>query len=160
DLEDIQIDAELVPQVPALMARQHSCTPLLIDDGVLLMASPNLLKPEVEEELRLRLGVQVRTVLCTAAPIHAVGDRHFPKEAAQAELACGGAAKVASKTKGPSKPAAGTSGKKEQAAEENPYAAPTAEADPEEAKLKQQKQMTAAIVGIIVFVIAAVVLNF
>ena len=40
------------------------------------------------------------------------------------------------------------------------YAAPKADADPEEIKAKQQRQVTAAIVGAIVFVVAAVVLNF
>jgi hypothetical protein len=170
DLDDIQIDEGLVPQVPALMARQHSCVPLLIDDGVLLMASPNLLTPDVEEELRLRLGVPVRTVLCTPAQIHAVVDKHFPKEAADAELARGGAAKATGKsaaaTKGATTKGAGKAAAKansESADEGDPataYAAPQADADPEEIKAKQQRQVTAAIVGAIVFVVAAVVLNF
>jgi hypothetical protein len=176
DLDDIHIDAALVPQVPALMARQHSCAPLLIDEGVLLMASPNLLTPEVEEELRLRIGAPVRTVLCTPAQIHAVVDKHFPKEAADAELARGGAAKAgvqsAAATKGKGAAKAGKASKK--AAEklgdetEDPaeaYTAPQtaaapAEANPDDKKAAQQKQMTSAVVGIIVFIIAAVVLNF
>ena len=176
DLDDIQIDEGLVPQVPALMARQHSCAPLLIDDGVLLMASPNLLTPDVEEELRLRVGVPVRTVLCTPAQIHVVVDKHFPKEAADAELARGGAAKAGGKSAAAAKGAATTGAATKgaamapamansESADENDdpataYAAPKADADPEEIKAKQQRQVTAAIVGAIVFVVAAVVLNF
>ncbi len=175
DLDDISIDESLVPQVPALMARQHSCAPLLIDDGVLLMASPNLLTPDVEEELRLRLGVPVRTVLCTPAQIHAVVDKHFPKEAADAELARGGAAKATGKSaaaKATATKGQGSSKPKPKSApqEDDPATAYTApqtaapaqkeELDPEEAKARQQKQMTAAIVGTVVFVVACVVLNF
>jgi hypothetical protein len=178
DLDDIQIDEELVPQVPALMARQHSCAPLLMDDGVLLMASPNLLTPEVEEELRLRLGAPVRTVLCTPAQIHAVVDKHFPKEAADAELARGGAAKAGGKqaakgtaTRGAKTAAKGSSAKVDAAAAKSEtggedgdpataYTAPQVEAEVEDPKVKQQRQLIAAIVGGGMFVLVAVVLNF
>ena len=37
----------------------------MADHGHLLMASPNMLPPDVEEELRLRFSMPVRTVLCT-----------------------------------------------------------------------------------------------
>jgi hypothetical protein len=160
DLEDIHIDVRLVPQVPALMARQHSCAPLMIDDGVLLMASPILLPPEVEEELRLRLGTPVRTVLCTAAQIHAVVDKHFPKEAADAELARGGASKVKAASKPASSKPAGAS--EEPEAAENPCQAPAAaeSASAEDTDRAQQRLMIAGVAGIIAFMVALVVLNF
>jgi hypothetical protein len=64
----------------------------MVDDGQLLMASPNPLAPDVEDELRLRTGMQVRSVLCTPLSINAVLGKHFTKEAAEAEKAAGGIA--------------------------------------------------------------------
>ena len=57
DLSLLQIDPALVPKMPAVMARQHSCVPLLVDDEKLIVASPNPLRPEVEDEVRLRFGI-------------------------------------------------------------------------------------------------------
>ena len=104
ELGDIGVDAELIPQVPVALARQHSCVPVMVDGGQLLMASPNPLVPDVEEELRLRLGMQVRTVLCTAPSINAAIAEHFPREAADAAPAPSEVKKEAKKAK-PEKPA-------------------------------------------------------
>jgi hypothetical protein len=87
ELEDIGVDENLIPKVPALIARQNSCVPVMFDDGQLLLASPYLLAPEVEDDLRLRTGMTIRTVLCTAAAANAVINKYYPKEAADAELA-------------------------------------------------------------------------
>ncbi len=84
ELEDVGIDERLIPQVPPTLARQHSCVPVMIDSGQLLTASPNPLVPDVEEELRLRFGMPVRTVLCTASSVNAAVAKHFPREAAGA----------------------------------------------------------------------------
>ncbi|MBX9790249.1 MAG: hypothetical protein K2Y37_15130 [Pirellulales bacterium] len=89
DLAETGVDPEWVAQVPAVLARQHSCVPVMLDDGQLLMASPHPLKPDVEDDLRLRLGVPVRSVLCTATGVNAAIERFFTKEAAAAELAAG-----------------------------------------------------------------------
>jgi hypothetical protein len=111
EVGDVGIDESLVAQVPAVLARQHSCAPLMIDDGRLLMVSPNPLAPEVEDQLRLRFGVPVRTVLCTPGSIHEAINKYFPREAAAAQLAAGpakpaAAAKPAEKTAAPATPAA------------------------------------------------------
>ena len=84
ELEDVGVDEELVPGVPPTIARQHSCVPVMTDEGQLLMASPNPLIPDVEEELRLRFNMPVRTVLCTPASINAVVARYYPRDAAAA----------------------------------------------------------------------------
>jgi hypothetical protein len=89
DLEDVPLDPELVARVPAVLARQNSCVPIMIDGGQLLMASPNPLLPETEDELRLRLGMTVRSVICTAASVNEAINKHFSKEAAVAQLAAG-----------------------------------------------------------------------
>src|SRR3990172_6725775 len=80
ELEDVGIDEQLVPQIPPSTARQHSCVPVMIDQGQLLMASPNPLVPDVEENLRLRLGMPVRTVLCTPASVNQAIAKHYPRD--------------------------------------------------------------------------------
>ncbi|MBX7164961.1 MAG: hypothetical protein K1X74_01310 [Pirellulales bacterium] len=98
DVADVGVRVDLVPQVPAVLARQHSCAPIMVDDGQLLMASPNPLPPDVEEELRLRVSMPVRSVICTPAAINAVINQHFPREAAAAQMAKGAAVSAAEKS--------------------------------------------------------------
>lgn len=136
DLGDVGVNEELAPQVPAMMARQHSCVPVMVDNGQLLMASPNPLVPEVEEELRLRLGMPIRTVLCTPADVNAAVAKYYPKEAAAAQMAAGGGA-------GPKMGAAtATKKKKEKAAKSADAEEEEVEAaepmDPAERKKRQQ----------------------
>lgn len=95
DLMDIPIDEELIPQVPAPTARQHLFVPVLVDDGMLLIASPNPVNPDVEDDLRLRVGYPARTVLCTPAAINVLVSKYYSREAA---VGRGGTAK---KGKGP-----------------------------------------------------------
>jgi len=92
DLTDMAFPESVIRQMPAVLARQHSCAPVLEDDKQLLVASPNMLSPDVEEELRLRTGKPVRLVLCTAAGIHSVIERHYSREVAAAEMAAAGGA--------------------------------------------------------------------
>ncbi|MEX0711059.1 MAG: hypothetical protein WD278_01840, partial [Pirellulales bacterium] len=144
DVADVGIDESLVPQVPAVLARQHSCAPLMIDDGRLLMVSPNPLVPEVEDQLRLRFGVPVRTVLCTPGSIHEAINQYFPREAAAAQLAAG-----------PAKPATAAKPAEKTAAP----AAPAAAIDPNQRAANQKRRVTLAILGfnfsVIAFVAAA-----
>jgi hypothetical protein len=92
DLNDIQIDQSLVPRVPTYLARQHSCVPIMIDDGTVLMATSNSHLLEVEEELRLRIGLPVRPVMCTNAQMNECIAKYYPKDAAVAEMAAKSAA--------------------------------------------------------------------
>jgi hypothetical protein len=80
ELEDVGVDEELVPQIPPTTARQHSCVPVMADAGQVLMASPNPLVPDVEDDLRLRLGMPVRTVLCTPVSVNAAIAKHYPRD--------------------------------------------------------------------------------
>jgi hypothetical protein len=99
ELEDIGVDEELASRVPPTLARQHSCVPVMADEGQLLMASPNPLIPDVEEELRLRFEMPVRTVLCTAASIHAAVGKHYPRETSEALAPAKAQKPVAAKAK-------------------------------------------------------------
>lgn len=84
ELAQIGVDASLASQVPPALARQHSCVPLMADGDQLLVASPNPLSPEVEEELGARFDMPVRTVLATAAEVEEAIARHCTGEGAAA----------------------------------------------------------------------------
>lgn len=79
DLSDLGVDAQLAQMIPPNLARQHSCVPVMADGQQLLMASPSPLIPDVEEELRLRMEMPVRTVLCTPAQINEAIAQFFPR---------------------------------------------------------------------------------
>lgn len=98
DLDDLGVAEEMIDKVPAVVARQHSCAPVMVDDGQLLVASPNPLDPTVEDDLRLRVGMPVRSLLCTSSGINAVVAKYYPKEKAAAEMAAGGPAAVGQNT--------------------------------------------------------------
>jgi hypothetical protein len=96
ELSDVQIDESLVPNVPAVTARQQSCVPLLVADGRVLLMAPHMLPPEIEDLLRLRFGMPVRLVLATPGDINQVIAKYYSREAAQAELSAG-PAKISAK---------------------------------------------------------------
>ena len=81
DLRDIGVSAELAAQIPPTLARQHSFVPLLADAQHLLMASPTPLVRDVEEELRLRFEMPIRTVLCTPSQVNEAIADFFPRDA-------------------------------------------------------------------------------
>jgi hypothetical protein len=91
DLTDIPLDARLIAGVPAILARTHSCVPVLVDNKQLLMASPNPLDPNVEEELRLRFNMPVRTVLCSPANINDALSKFVPRDGSMPEPAAAAA---------------------------------------------------------------------
>ncbi len=67
DLADMHPDDDVLDQVPKTTVKQNSILPLFIDEGVLLVACVTRLEHELEDELRMRFNVSVRTVL--AAPL-------------------------------------------------------------------------------------------
>ena len=121
DLADVGVDETLAPAIPPTLARQHSCVPVMADKGHLLMASPNLLPPDVEEELRLRFSMPVRTVLCTPAGVNAAVAKYYPRDAMAP-------AAVVKKGAKPAKAA------KKAAADEDELSAPAGPLSPEERK--------------------------
>jgi len=128
DLAETGIDETLVLQIPAPTARNYSCVPVMIDDGQMLIASPNPLNPDMEEHLRHRLGMPVRSVFCTPSGVNAAIDKYYSREALQAAAA---AAKQAAK-QAPAKQAPAAA--KQRAAAKQPAATKAkAEAAPSEA---------------------------
>lgn len=143
DLAEFAISEELIPQVPGTVARIHSCIPVLVDGQHLLMASPNPLNPDVEEELRLRVGLPVRTVLCTPASINAAIGTYYGRgaesrlAAATAPASAADAAAAAVQSLMPA--AAATSGKSSKAEKAAAQAAAQAAKAAEKAAQAAQK---------------------
>ncbi|MCE9607200.1 MAG: hypothetical protein K8U03_20125 [Planctomycetia bacterium] len=86
DLASMTFDESLIPTVPAIMARQNTLVPVVVDDGQVIIASPKPLKPEMEEQLRLRFGAQIRQIICTKAAVDLAISRYYSREAALAEM--------------------------------------------------------------------------
>ncbi|MBA4015801.1 MAG: hypothetical protein C0483_01295 [Pirellula sp.] len=110
-LSALTFDESLIATVPAVMARQNSFTPVLVDDDQVVIAAPRPLKPDIEDQLRLRFGKQLRQVICSKAAIDEAINKYYPREAAAAQMAAvpqtsssGGGSSAA--------PAAGSSGAK------------------------------------------------
>lgn len=89
DLADVTVDESLLDKVPVPVVRQHLCLPVMIDGEVLLVASPNPLAPNVEDDLRLRYGMPARTVLCTPACINPLIARYYSPVAIQSRAPAG-----------------------------------------------------------------------
>lgn len=101
DLSDVPPDLRLISQVPSSLMRQHSCVPVMVDNKQLLMASPNPIDPNVEEELRLRFNMPIRSVLCTPGNVNDVITKYVPKDGSAAEPAAAAAAPTAAQAQAP-----------------------------------------------------------
>ncbi len=89
ELEEVEIDEHLVRLVPPKLARQHSFVPLMEDGEQILIAAAKPLIPDVEEELRLRLGKPVRVVISRAAVLNTFVTKYYPKDAPYQPVATG-----------------------------------------------------------------------
>ena len=87
ELTDVTIDENLFSSISALTARTHSVVPFMVENDQLLLASPNPLDLQLEEDLKLKLGIPVRTVLCTSVDVNRIIQQHYPREKADAEIA-------------------------------------------------------------------------
>ncbi|HVX13019.1 MAG TPA: hypothetical protein VHC22_17680 [Pirellulales bacterium] len=138
ELSDVQIDESLVPNVPAVTARQQSCVPLMVADGRVLLMAPHMLPPEIEDLLRLRFGMPVRLVFSTPGDINQVIAKYYSREAANAELSAG-PAKIAAT---PAAPAPGAAQSQKAQARASKY-----NLSPEERAAARKKQLTTCLVA-------------
>jgi len=77
DLADTLPDDDVLDQVPKSTVKQHSILPLFIDEGVLLVACVNHIGHELEDELRLRFSVPVRSVLASPQAISQAINKYY-----------------------------------------------------------------------------------
>ena len=87
ELDDVVIDETLLPKVSAVTARTHSIVPVMVENQQILLASPNRLDLQLEEDLRLRIGMPIRMVLCTSSDVHRIIGEYYSREKAEAEIA-------------------------------------------------------------------------
>ncbi|MCL2347388.1 MAG: hypothetical protein FWC50_03920 [Planctomycetaceae bacterium] len=97
-LDDIGVDEEYAPQIPPLMARQHSFVPVMVTDGKLILASPSPVNPDVEQELRMLFDMPVRSAICVPTQVNDAIAKYYPKDAKQFVARDGGTAKSAADT--------------------------------------------------------------
>jgi transcription elongation GreA/GreB family factor len=86
-LADVAIDESLIPTVPAVMARQQSLVPIAREGRHVIIAAPNPLRSEIEEQLQLRFDASIRQVICTRAAVDQVIAEHYSRETAAAQIA-------------------------------------------------------------------------
>lgn len=128
DLADTLPDDDVLDQVPKATIRQNSILPLFIDQGVLLVACVNHIEHELEDELRLRFNMPVRSVLAASQAINQAIAKHYSAEAQKArETAKDQAASEAASSAGKKDP-----GKKDKAAAKKP--------EPEKKKEKPKRR--------------------
>lgn len=150
DLSETAPEDDILDKVPRTTVRQHSILPMFIDEGVVLVASAHQIDHELEDELRLRFGVPVRSVLAAPQAVTQAIAKYYSQAAideradrkAKAEAA---AAEQESAAKGTAKK--GKDAGKAQKAEPVKKAAPKRRGPKTADELKQQKQLGIVIVN-------------
>ena len=81
NLEDVPVDEYYAPQIEPATARQHSFVPVMADMGKLILASPEPLSLDVEDELRLIFDMPTRCAICTPQQVNAAIEKYYPRGA-------------------------------------------------------------------------------
>jgi hypothetical protein len=87
DLAETVPDDGVLDQVPRATVKQHSILPLLIDEGVVLVACAHLIHHELEDELRLRFSMPVRSVLASPQAINQAVAKYYSASAIEERAA-------------------------------------------------------------------------
>ena len=99
-IDDVGVEEHYAPQINPNTARQHSFVPVAADQGVLILASPRPVSPDVEEELRMLFEMPVRSAICTQAQVNAAIAKYYPKDAVQFVAQKGGGMQAATTAAG------------------------------------------------------------
>ncbi|MBQ5790039.1 MAG: hypothetical protein IIW01_07090, partial [Thermoguttaceae bacterium] len=81
NLDDVPVDEYYAPQIEPATARQHSFVPVMADMGKLILASPEPLSLDVEDELRLIFDMPTRCAICTPQQVNAAIEKYYPRGA-------------------------------------------------------------------------------
>ena len=81
NLDDVPVDEYYAPQIEPATARQHSFVPVMADMGKLILASPEPLSIDVEDELRLIFDMPTRCAICTPQQVNAAIEKYYPRGA-------------------------------------------------------------------------------
>ncbi len=81
NLNDVPVDEYYAPQIEPATARQHSFVPVMADMGKLILASPEPLSLDVEDELRMLFDMPTRCAICTPQQVNAAIEKYYPRGA-------------------------------------------------------------------------------
>ena len=81
NLDDVPVDEYYAPQIEPATARQHSFVPVMADMGKLILASPEPLSLDVEDELRMIFDMPTRCAICTPQQVNAAIEKYYPRGA-------------------------------------------------------------------------------
>jgi Type II secretion system (T2SS), protein E, N-terminal domain len=108
ELADMLPDDSVLDQIPRSVVRRHTCLPLFVDHGGVVVACLEEPDAELEDEIRLRFNMPIRPVLATPLSInqgiakyYAAGLRKEAPEPAKGSGGKSSSSKSASKSKGP-----------------------------------------------------------
>ena len=105
NLNDVPVDEYYAPQINPVSARQHSFVPVMADMGKLILASPEPVSVDVEDELRILFEMPIRSAICMPQQVNAAIAKYYPRDAVQQVVQRGGdsnenrSAKVVAKAK-------------------------------------------------------------
>jgi hypothetical protein len=101
DLSDMIPDEAALDTLPKNVVRRYTCLPLFVDEEYVLVACTDEPSHDLEEEIRLRFGLPLRTVLATPQAIKEGIDRYYAagmrKDKAPPPKKAGVAGKIAAK---------------------------------------------------------------
>jgi len=109
NLDDVPVDEYYAPQINPVTARQNSFVPVMSDMGKLILASPEPIGVDVEDELRMLFEMPVRCAICMPQQVNAAIAKHYPRDAVQqiVKKAPSGETTVAPKSKPKAKKSGG-----------------------------------------------------
>lgn len=70
DLADLVPENDALDMVPKNVVRRHNCLPLFIEDNAIVVACVDPAESELEDEIRLRFGKPIRTVIASGKAIN------------------------------------------------------------------------------------------
>ena len=83
NLDDVPVDEYFAKFINPVTARQHSFVPVASDMGKLILASPEPISIDVEDELRMIFDMPVSSAICTPQQVNAAIAKYYPRDAVQ-----------------------------------------------------------------------------
>lgn len=83
NLDDVPVDEYFVQFINPVAARQNSFVPVMADMGKLMLASPQPIGIDVEDELRQIFDMPVRCVICMPQQVNYAIAKYYPRDAVQ-----------------------------------------------------------------------------
>lgn len=79
DLDDMLPEDDALDRLPRNVVKRHTCLPLFEDRGKMMVACVDHPTPELEDEIRLRYGMSMRTVLAVPRSIQQGIAKYYAK---------------------------------------------------------------------------------